>query len=272
MAESISSAKALFAFFSSLPTPKPNRSVTTLSTIAEKYSVAPNGLELFELLHAQRGNLLSLIAALDGTNWPKETKKASRLHLSGLLGAIDHNGLLKDWRDTQAKLVAPNVSALLLLEQSLGLQNDLADDEEREIHRVVGILDDVLKDVQGSELPMELRGKIVSALSTLVFMLRNYKVVGVARAWEVASSALMSLSLETQGKPEARSGTLKKVMKALAAGVAMLAVVNGFVKETADMIPNVRTAFGAVSGLFQDDQKLIEHRASPSGERPDKGD
>lgn len=267
MAESISSAKALHTFFSTLPKPAKNRSVATLGAISEKYAFLSNSVECFELIHTQRANLLELIQLVDATDWPKETKLASRSHLTDLFQAIDHAGLSRDWQDIYSKYVAPNISSLLILEQTLQIRAELAEGEEEELYGLADKFQALAKEVEASKLPLKLRTKINANLSVLVLLLKNYKAVGVTRAWEVASSTLLALSMEAQSHPDQSSPTLKNVMKTLSGGLGVLALLNGYVREGSAVVTVASAAFKAIGALFIEDQKLLEHK--PIGESGD---
>jgi hypothetical protein len=266
MTESISIAKALHTFFSTLPNPAANQSVPTLNVIAEKYSVATNSTEFYEIVHIQRGNLLALTRRLDAADWPKETKRASRQHVDALLQAVDHIGLIKDWRETHQKLVKPNLSSLLLLEQSLHIENCLDDEAEEDIKKLLLRFESLFEDVENADLPTELRGKIIAALSVLVLLLRNYKVVGLSRAWEVASSTLVTLSLEAKATPENNAGIVRKVIKTFAVGTAILAAANGFLDDSTKLLSKITGVFQSIGSVIGDEPKLLEHHAEQRSE------
>jgi hypothetical protein len=256
----VSQAAATKAFFERL---KPGKGPNPLSKlICDTYQVKQNSFEFYQLLHAQRSNLMDLHRYASSAQISNQEQKNFLNSLMNLTAAIDFGGLGNRGSDVWDRNIAPYLRDLDYLAGRLGLHRSGDDKSITDLKSLAQRLGDLKEEIRSSSVSLIEKVKIIQSIEALIFFVNHIEIVGVDRAWEKALTTLTETAIVTSKLNQNSKGVMKRGLAIISAITVALAAINGLADEIGDTKEMLMDAWEATKQVIDHEPLLVEDQTT----------
>lgn len=241
-------------------------------TICAAYEVEQNSIEMYQILHSQRSNIMELLNLVDDTDLPVGEKQNYSNALMNLLATLDYQGLLNPSSRVYQSNIGPVLRDLDYLAGRLSLYRSVDVEMIENLNKLSEKLGEILDQVKASQISLHDRIHVVEALNTLIFFVNNIEIAGAKRAWEKAILAFCEVSAVTLKAEKKSKSILKTTLAVVAATTGILASINGLWTEGTKTKEIMIEAYESGTKLLAGQQLLIEDKTVQRGDGPNGPD
>lgn len=272
----ISLARSLKAFVEAITVSDKSTTIVR-KVIGDAFGIKEDSADMQFLLFVELDNFERLLKFVELSEIEAEAKAIYQRQIKNLSAIVKHPVLYSRYDNSAAAIITSNAHVLTYVNDALEVGVEVDGQIAEEAEKLSEQLQDALDYLNRTELPLSLRGVLYPQLSNLIFLLKNFRVVGIDRVWEAASANILTIHREAENIEKApESGPLKRAAIGMSIFLTALTVVLGTLhegsKHALGVLKNAKEGSDLIEKWRQESTPRIEHHRGGPIVEPDGRD